>query len=185
MSLRLPGGLGEEGTEPVFEHFFKTAAGGELLMRRFNLRCDPRVFGALAPFYEIWRAKLHGEQLPRWRDFSFEEFVGWHRRVALSDIGSERPDLRFRIFASAAVELHGEDLTGKWLTESIPEAERDGVIEHFGHIRDERLIGFLVGRIGKKGREFLNFKVIELPLVNEEGRVTQILHAFGEPLSEE
>ncbi len=55
--------MGEEGTEPVFEHFFKTAAGGELLMRRYHLRCVPQVFGELAPFYEIWRAKLHSEDL--------------------------------------------------------------------------------------------------------------------------
>lgn len=177
MNLRSGGPSGSGDSGLVFEKFIDSAAGG-LLMRRLRPVCDPQLLGELAPFYQIWRAKLRGDELPRWQDFSFGDFTGWHRNVALSDISSASADPRFRIFGSGAVELLGEDLTGKQLTESVPAAEVDGVIAHFAQIRDHKLIGLLSGKLGKENREFIQFMVIELPLVNDAGEVSQILHAF-------
>jgi hypothetical protein len=147
-------------------------------MRRYRPLCEPQAFGELSAFYAIWCGKLRGDALPRWQDFDFEDFIGWHRYVALSDISPQHADPRFRIFGSGAVELLGEDLTGRYLTEAVPAAEADGVIAHFAELRDHRLVGFLSGKLGKEGREFIDFKVIELPLVNDAGEVVQILHGF-------
>lgn len=179
-----PGGpQGSDSSGLVFEKLIDSTSGG-LLMRRYRLHCDPQAFGELSPFYAIWRGKLRGEALPRWQDFNFEDFAGWHRYVALSDISVESADPKFRIFGSGAAEILGEDLTGKHLTEAVPAAEADGVIAHFAQLRDQRLIGFLSGKLNKPGREFIDFKVIELPLADDAGEVVQFLHGFYQlPLS--
>ena len=126
----------------------------------------------------LWQAKRRGAALPRWKDFDFADFTGWHRNLALSDLPPGKADPCFRIFGSGATELMGGDLTGKRLSEVVPDAEADGVLEHFAALRDERLIGYLVGNVVRPGHGHRVFMIIELPLENECGDVTQILHAF-------
>lgn len=161
----------------VFDKLVKTQHGA-LHFRRFRSEADPTCFGALAPVVALWQAKRRGQALPRWKDFGIEDFIGWHRNVALSDLVTEDADLRFRIFGSSAAELMGADLTGKRLSEVIPAAVPDGVLQHFAQIRDGRLIGFLTGNIGRPGLEHRRFTVVELPLENDDGTVAQILHCF-------
>jgi hypothetical protein len=92
VNLRPPRPSKGNGSEPVFEHFAKTAVGVGVLVGRYLPRCDPEVFGELAPFHRIWRDKLQGDTLPRWSDFSFEDFRGLHRNVALSEINAASAD---------------------------------------------------------------------------------------------
>lgn len=105
-----------------------------------------------------------------------EDFVGWHRNVALSDLGPDG-DLRFRIFGSGMAEMMGGDFTGRTLSESFPDVRQDGVLAHFAAIRENGLIGLLAGNVGRIGREHRRFSVVELPLQNHEGEICQILHA--------
>jgi PAS domain len=162
----------------VFEAYGPTPAG-DLHMRRFRSDATSDSFEELAPFHAIWHSKCGDGRLPRWSDFGFNEFLGWHRYLALSDIQPEPLDLRFRIFGSGVVELMNDDLTGKLLTQSMPASVSDRVIEHFTEIRNNRLIGFLLAQVGTPGSEHRHFKVIELPLVADDGnQVTQILHGF-------
>lgn len=169
---RLPGA----GTSaPVFEVKRETLYGA-LHLRRYRCDADPACFGGLAPVVSLWQGKSRGGELPRWRDFAMEDFVGWHRDLALSDLGPEG-DPRFRIFGSGMAEVMGGDLTGRRLSEGFPAAGPDGVLDHFAAIRRERLIGLLTGNVAKAGHEHRCFKVVELPLRNEDGEVSQLLHA--------
>jgi hypothetical protein len=177
VAIRRPWDSGAAESALVFEQRTKTATG-EIWMRRYRCDAKPEEFGDLAPFCRIWQGKCRDGALPRWKNFSFEDFRHWHRYVALSDISAEDADPRFRIFGSGASELVGANLTGKKLTEGVPSAERDGVIEHFAQLRDHRLIGFLRGDPGSPGREHIRLLVIELPLVDDSGAVVQILHGF-------
>lgn len=167
----------DAGDGLVFEKHVKRAVGS-IVVRRFCSDVESSVFEELAPFHAIWRSKLRDDGLPRWKDFDFEEFVGWHRIVGLGDITSDDADPVFRIYGSGAAELMGKDLTGQKLSHAVPAAEADGIIGHFSHIRDEKLIGTVTGKMGMQGREFLDFKVIELPLENDAGEVTQILFCY-------
>jgi hypothetical protein len=164
------------GSAPVFERKTRTALG-LLHIRRYRCDAAPICFGKLAPVVALWQTKRRGAALPRWKDFGIEDFVGWHRNVALSDL-MPNADPRFRIFGSGAAELIGADLTGKRLSEVVPAAVPDGVLQHFAEIRDGRLIGLLAGNVGRPGLEHRTFKVVELPLENDEGEVAQILHCF-------
>jgi hypothetical protein len=165
------------GSAPVFERKTRTALG-LLHIRRYRCDAAPTSFGKLGPVVALWQGKRRGAALPRWKDFGIEDFVGWHRNVALSDLIAEDADPRFRIFGSGAAELMGGDLTGKRLTDGIPAAARDGVLTHFAAIRDERLIGLLMANVPIPGLEYRTFKVVELPLENDSGAVGQILHVF-------
>jgi hypothetical protein len=174
---KLPPRTDPPGSEPVFERKAQTAVGF-LHIRRYRCDATPASFGRLAPLVALWQAKRRGDTLPRWKDFAIEDFVGWHRHVALSDLAAADADPRFRIFGSGAAELMGADFTGKRLTEGIPAAARDGVIAHFAAIRDDRLIGLLMANVPVPGLEHRTFKVVELPLENDSGAVGQILHVF-------
>ena len=166
-------GAGESA--PVYE-VQKRTAFGMLHLRRYRCDADPACFGGLAPVVRLWQGKRRGEGLPCWRDFAMADFVGWHRNVALSDLGTDG-DPRFRLFGSGMAEVMGRDLTGRCLSESFPSAGPDGVLAHFDAIRRERLIGLLAGNVGKAGHEHRIFKVVELPLGNDAGEVGQVLHA--------
>jgi hypothetical protein len=171
-----PGNAGVPGSPLVFDKRVDTTHG-QLHFRRYRCDAEPSCFEGLAPVVAVWQAKRRGEALPRWKDFGIEDFVGWHRNMALSDL-MPNADARFRIFGSGAAELIGADLTGKRLSEAMPAAVPDGVLQHFAEIRDGRLIGFLAGNVGRPGFEHRTFKVVELPLENDEGEVAQILHSF-------
>src|SRR3546814_5059785 len=98
----------------VFYFFFSS--------RRRHTRCAlvtgvqtcalPICFGGLAPMVAVWQGKCRNDALPRWKDFAIEDFVGWHRYVALSDLEPDG-DPRFRIFGSGVAEILGGELTGK------------------------------------------------------------------------
>jgi hypothetical protein len=167
----------DDGSALVFERPIKRAVGNAVI-RRFRADADSSAFEGLAGFHAIWRSKLREGGLPRWTDFDFRDFTGWHRHVALGDITPDDADPVFRIFGSEAVDLLGRDLTGKKLSLSVPAVVTDGILEHFEHIRDERLIGTVTGKIGMEGREFLDFQVIEMPLENAAGEVSQILFGY-------
>lgn len=178
--MRSPAAWGSAASQPMFERLVRTGYGA-LHLRRYRLDADASTFGGLAPVVALWQAKRSGDSLPRWRDFEIREFVGWHHNLALSDIGAESADPRFRIFGTGAAELIGADLTGKRLTEVVPAAGPDGVIEHFAALRDGRLIGLLSGNVGRPGLQHRKFMVVELPLQNDAGEVAQILHCFFIP----
>lgn len=117
--------------------------------------------------------------MPRWKDFSITDFVGSHRNLALSDVAAAEAELRFRMFGSGAAELLGGDLTGRRLSEAFPVTRQDSVIAHFEAIRTDRLIGLQSANVPIPGLEHRRFSVVELPLENEAGEVSQILHAFA------
>ncbi|HEY9537676.1 MAG TPA: PAS domain-containing protein [Kiloniellaceae bacterium] len=150
-------------------------------VRRFRRDAPPACFGGLAPMVAVWQGKCRNDALPRWKDFAIEDFVGWHRYVALSDLEPDG-DPRFRIFGSGVAEILGGDLTGKRLSEGFPAAAQDGVLAHISAVRDERLIGLLTSNVAKPGHEHRCITVVELPLQNVSGAVCQILHVcFSAP----
>lgn len=176
MSFRSPRGPDASRSEAVFD---RTAPlpHGTLRIRRFHADADASCFGGLAPVVRLWQTRFRDGALPRWRDFAIEDFRGWHRHLALSEIAANG-DLHFRLFGSGAAELMGGDLTGKKLTDRFPGAGQDGVLDHLAAIRDGRLIGYLTTNLPIPGLEHRIFDVVELPLGNDGDDVSQLLHAF-------
>jgi len=43
----------------------------------------------LEPFdslVSVWRSKIDGRRIPKWSDFDFMDFRGWHSRLAIQEI---------------------------------------------------------------------------------------------------
>lgn len=125
--------------------------------------------------FSLYASKLQGRVMPRWQDFSFSEFAGWHPRLALSQ--REGDDFRFRIFGTAFVELFARDLTGKLLIGSMVATQVQSTKDHFQALLDGPKLGLAKGRVPAEGRGFLKFEVIDLPLADDKGQVSHFLHA--------
>lgn len=117
--------------------------------------------------------------MPRWKDFSFSEFAGWHPRIALSK--REDADFRFRIFGTSFVELFDRDLTGELLIASMMSEQALETARHFKRLVDGPMIGFAKGRVPVNNRTFLRFEVVDLPLANANGDVSHFLHVCAPP----
>src|SRR3546814_4141112 len=105
---------GAGSSVPVFEHSTKTTHGS-MHVRRFRRDAQPACFGGLAPMVAVWQGKCRNDALPRWKDFAIEDFVGWHRYVALSDLAPVG-DPRFRIFRAGVAAILGGQLSGTRLS---------------------------------------------------------------------
>lgn len=176
MGFRPPCAPDARRSEAVFDRT-TLLPHGTLRIRRFHADADAACFGCLAPVVRLWQARNRDGALPRWKDFAMEDFRGWHRHLALSEIAANG-DLRFRLFGSGAAELMGGDLTGKKLTDRFPGAGRDGILAHLAAVRDGRQIGYLTTSLPLPGLEHRAFDVVELPLANDGDEVSQLLHAF-------
>ncbi|HMA16693.1 MAG: PAS domain-containing protein [Bacteroidota bacterium] len=183
MGSRSPRPCDPARSAPVFDRT-TTLRFGTIRIRRFHPEADAACFAGLAPVVRIWQARCRDGALPRWKDFAMEDFRGWHRQLALSDI-TANGDLYFRLFGSGAVELMGGDLTGKKLTDYFPAAGQDGVLAHLIALRDGRQIGYLTTNLPIPGLEHRTFDVVELPLGNDGDEVSQLLHAFRDLRSDE
>lgn len=127
-----------------------------------------------APILKLYDAKRAGRLMPRWQDFEFTEFVGWHAEIALSE--REGNDLRFRIFGGKFVELFAQDMTGQLLAASMAPQQYEAIIEHFRRCIDGPKMGMVIGRVPTLERAFLGFQVLDLPLADSEGNVERFLH---------
>lgn len=132
---------------------------------------------ALTPFQpmlDLYQIKRGSRQMPKWRDFHFSDFIGWHSRVAVSERDGD--DLRFRIFGSTFTELFARDLTGQLLAASMRGDQYHAILAHFRRCCDGPMIGCVSGNVPVAGRDFVAFQVVDLPLADDTGEVTHFLH---------
>lgn len=162
---------------PVCESKVKTPFG-EFHFRRYLSDADPVAFDVFGPLVRIWQSKWGRGNPPGWRDFAMEDFVGWHRNLALSDFPAGAAEPRFRLFGSGLAEWMGIDLTGRPLSDGVPTADSDGIFQHLARVREEGLIGLVSGYVGLPGLEHRDLNVIELPLCDAQGEVNQLLHGL-------
>lgn len=123
----------------------------------------------------LYQKKRGDRLMPRWKDFSFAEFTGWHTRLAVSE--REGDDFRFRLFGSVFVELFATDLTGKLLAQSLSPEQAPRTKAHFKQLVEGPFIGLGTGHVPMKNRDFIRFEVLDLPLVDDSGNLSHFLHA--------
>ena len=124
----------------------------------------------------IWDAKRDGAQLPLKSAFDIEDFGGWLGRIAISEW--EDGDCRFRLFGTQFVDLLGRDLTGELLCESLMPDLLELSKRHFAELRYGSRIGHTTGYVPVPGREFIAFRVLDLPLWDAHSQVGFFLHGL-------
>lgn len=125
---------------------------------------------------KLWQAKRKNRLMPGWRQFSLEDFVGWHARMALSEVLSSLDDVRFQFFGSDMVFQQGDDLTGCVLSERLPEAYDAVYREHIAEMM--RAPQFAVGHVKAASDQdrHKTIAVAHLPLACDGETINRFLH---------
>lgn len=85
---------------------------------------------------------------------------------------------RFRLFGTELARVHGRDLTGRTLHESLDPEPADGAVRHAMGVVEGRAPRFVAGKmLYLKNKDWLSFENCMLPLQDETGAVTMILGA--------
>lgn len=151
----------------MFEYFPLDSEPGEFALG---------VCGDFSDFIALWQSKRNGKQLPGRADFTLQDFLGWHSRMAISEILPSGDDLKFLIFGSEMVEQQGDDLTGCILSERLPEAYRYVYQPHIKRI--VRSPSFALGKVqsASDSDKSMYVTVMHLPVASDGVTVDGMLH---------
>lgn len=144
-------------------------------MQQFSLEGIPSLPDFM-PVLEIYFVKRGVKLMPSWPDFEFQDFVGWHSRLALSK--REESGFRFRIFGDDLVEIFASNLTGELLYDSVAPGQMEITRRYFEKLTNGPSIGLRTGRVPVQGRGFLNFQVLHLPLSATGTDVDHFIHVL-------
>lgn len=114
--------------------------------------------------------------MPGWRQFALEDFVGWHARMAVSEVLPSRDDVRFQFFGSDMVFQQGDDLTGCVLSERLPDAYEAVYRDHIAEML--RKPQFAVGHVKAASDQdrHKTIAVAHLPLACDGATINRFLH---------
>lgn len=81
----------------------------------------PEGLGKMQNFFFIWQEKVNNGKLPKWSDFTFEDFKDWHSYMRVIKCGElhDKPD---------EVLIAGENFIQYWGRKSMSEQIREGRI---------------------------------------------------------
>lgn len=141
---------------------------------------SPTGLGRMKDFFNIWQDKVQNNNLPDWRDFSFESFKGWHSNMRLIECGEiyDRAD---------KVLIVGEEFARYWGRTSLSEEIRGGkAISRSTISKFQEYIGYLYNRnyvisvgelpIDRISRQSILF--VDLPLSNDSSEVSHVISAI-------
>jgi len=150
--------------------------------------CDTNAaeFGVFQPIVELWRSKRAQSKLPAWRDFEFQEFVGWHGWICVSDISYDPIfDTHYRLWGTNVTAILGYEMTGR-----SPRRNAEAPFEYDGGysqaefdfleaLARQPAIGIARGSIHWQGRDFVSYEEIILPLADDGETVDKQLFVIS------
>lgn len=170
--------------------FIETAAnGGAMLIpndpkaEAFRMRRLPldAVLKPDSPFHEIhaiWNGRRIDDGPPRWEDFDFTDFRGWHSRLKISVFPDDQPDPEFRIMGEKWRDLVVRNLAGLRFSEMLPGQFELQFGDHFREIRSKSLIGHALGPIAAVDLGLRQVEVLELPVSRNGEKVGGLFHCL-------
>lgn len=88
---------------------------------------DPsRLPPSLARFLALWESKRGSRRMPNREDFSFEDLWPWLGQLNL--IAVEGDDGRFVVFSETSTRLYGREMTGKRISDFVPQVLADAAL---------------------------------------------------------
>ena len=147
------------------------------LYEYFDLEEPIETFAGFEPMVELYREKRQGRQMPCWSDFDVFDFKGWLGKVNVIDIVHDPIDFKYRIHATAAVEMVKEDFTNKTHREvSDRNALSDADMQFYEMVVREKKIARSTGMFPFENYSKRETIFLELPLSENGGNsVTQQL----------
>lgn len=145
----------------------------------FDLDIDPDELREFAEIASLWRQKRAGRLLPSLRDFSFEDFVGWHGKIMMCDISYDPFDYSFRLVGVDIVARIGADYTGRRYSEIVAEGvDAADDFKFYEMMCREKLIARVSGDLRWVDREHTSATFVEFPLSDDGETTTHMLTAM-------
>ncbi len=143
-------------------------------------------FGVFASIVELWNARRTPGRLPAWRDFRFEDFVGWYGWICVCDVVYEPIfDTRYRLWGTRVAEILGYDMTGRSpRRNSAAPFEYEGgysqaEFDFLETLARQPAIGVTSGSIHWQGRDHVSYEEITLPLSDAGDAVDRLLFVIS------
>ena len=122
---------------------------------------DPAVFEEFESLVTLWRSKWKGEDLPAWRDFSFEDFKDWYGWLIVEDVvPGGNGDVVFRLWGTNVAALLQLDATGKRMSEVENDWFDPHEFEIVTNIVENGIIACSNGSLAWRGRQHVDVKTI-------------------------
>ena len=143
-------------------------------------------FGDFQSIVRLWNSKRVLGKLPAWKDFAFEDFVGWYGWLSVCDITYDNIfDTHYRLWGTKVVEILGYDLTGKSPRRNTTMPfEYDGGYEQaefdfLETLARQAAIGIAYGSVYWQNRHHVQYEEITLPLADDGESVDKLLFAIN------
>lgn len=148
----------------------------------YDCNTDPNEFGVFQSFVELWNSKRENTQLPAWRDFKFNDFVGWYGWISVCDVSFDPVfDTHYRLWGTNVADFNGYDLTGESpRINTVPPFEYSYGFdqEDFDFLETlvkQSAIGTAFGACIYQNRSHMKYKEITLPLADDGQTVDKLL----------
>ena len=112
---------------------------------------------------KLCKQKATGGPLPYYESIDLLDFAEMLPSLALSK--REGDDYRFEYFGTDFVDLFADDFTGQLLCECVAPATKDTTQAYFAELCAGPFIGRTTGRVPAIGRDYLQFDVLDFPIV--------------------
>lgn len=136
----------------------------------------------LEPFHSlisVWRSNFDGDRIPKWSDFDFTDFRGWHSRIAIYDITYDPFDFKAKIVGEEYQEIIGHRMQGITRDDLLSIAIEDEISDRF-YLKtcSEMLIAYQMG-VNIVHRQHIDVTFLELPLSDNGLHATHTIEAVA------
>lgn len=130
----------------------------------------------LSTLTEFWRSRRPADGvLPARRDFPVEDLREWIGHVSLAEVHENPRRFRWRLIGSSIVKFMGRDTTGMWFDELYEGPMLEGYLRNYSLAVDRREPVFFKGDLEFVGKDFVHFRMVQLPLAADGRNVDMLL----------
>ena len=145
----------------------------------FERDIEPEMLPGFEELVRLWQNKRGDRPAPAWSDFDFYDFVGWHGRIAVSDVFYEPFDYRYRLFGVEIATRGGVDNTGKLGSELVICGDENAEDMEFYEMTSRKLqITRISGQLYWLSRPHVSATFVEFPLSDTGEMATHHLMAM-------
>lgn len=141
----------------------------------YPLTVDPAKLPVGADICALWQERRGSELLPKWSDFSIEDFLPWLGMVSVDEVEHDPFDCRTRLWGTKLTELYGFEGTGRSLVEDY---ELRGMtrsdFEFWRKVAQRPCIAIGIGEVDWQGRDFVKLARLFLPFGEDRSAVDRI-----------
>lgn len=132
--------------------------------------------GRLTRLLRYWAAKRGDQPAPRRADLDpLLEIPDLVPMLTLIDVLRDPLRFRFRLVGTSVVQALGRDATGRFADEALYGSEAAGIVATYRRMTEEIRPFHRRSRLAWNDREWRVLEAVEVPLIDDDGRVCMIM----------